>query len=301
MDRRALLITAGICLLIITVTAPGGEADQVGNSPEKGTDSQKTALTAEDVLSFFSEGAPSCAAIRERLGKKSLPLLHSMLSDAKYMNAWNNIWLTIGILGGDENSTEVILNYIKRDDFRRDLKISQCVKLWMGKARAFRMLGLLPGEEKQEILRQVITDGEYLQQLTHEWIRQPLPSFANMPGRGEEITMIARGAAAEGLLLMVTSRETANKNLELVQSARKKALEEYLDCVKRNAEANELFRTEQTYGTYIWAIAQYNLMNEIGVEKLLDLTLQDSDLQQYMRSKVEALKEEDGTKGILGR
>lgn len=254
---------------------------------------QRTGLTdPKDIAEFVTGPEFAYSTVKERLRPDIIPVLHKMLSDRAYLDTWSKLATALAYLGGNADSSKVILDYVCRFDDWKDLDEERGRPLLLGKTFSLRLLGLLKEKDNEEILRRAATEDAYARSLINPWISRPIPAWWRDGPQWFVVSL--RSAAMDGLVL-----SGFQENIEYVRCSHKTLVARLSRAIK--AEPTRNFSSDLWfYQESVGAVVRAELLEEFGYSKYLDHESDDEWLTRAGSFSFGRILGEDGIFDIGG-
>ncbi len=260
--------------------------------PSSASPPQEVLTEPKAIVEFVKGPKFTYSRVKERLRPEVIPMLHKMLSDRTYLDAWSKLATAIAYLGGDAESGKVILDYVCRYDSWSDLDVERGRPLLVGKTTSLRLLGLMKSEENQKLLRRSATDEAYARSLIGRWISQPLPAWWKDGPQWFVVSL--RSAAMDGLLLTNSA-----ENIEFVRTSHRKLVANLRSAIKGNPDkdySSDLWFYQESVGTMVRA----KLLEELGYSEYLAHESDSKRLFEGASFYFSRIMDEDGIFDIGG-
>ena len=246
--------------------------DPSAKPPGSSLAARRAAVTA--LVSMPRLHGVGCKEVRENTGPGDLQILCSFLSEGEHTASWRTIVWMIGFIGTEgDGAVATLRDYLTRKETR-------CPGMWdlaFGKTQALLGLGLIGGQEAENVLRQAFTP-EGARDLTKAW------SAEDLGGQQREdpdwIVVHTRGNAAQGLVYTCQPEDT-------------KAVEDLYNELDERMSHNPHFqgnfadnagklsveeqRDDVLYGYLVSAMAIKDLIAEVGMPAYRDMLGTDEE------------------------
>lgn len=208
--------------------------------------------------------------VRQLLDTDDLLELYELLEDPQYQEYWHRTAEVIAYLSDrpNEKTADVLLAYSRRQDDWSKLPEQRRWFEAMGKIRALSWVGMTGTQRHQEILRKVL-DEQGAIAFAEDWINGPLPAPWN-EDRSQAVANL-QGYAAIGLVYAGGQENwTAVEHLYRM---------EHKACIEEQ-------RVTQLYNGLITAMAERDVIEEVGLDRWMEYSGQGGDREEVLQPHI---------------